>query len=187
MPHQVRFCSHCATELQWLSVDEDGGPKSRLRCPACGFTHWNNPTPVLAAVIELADRDGQILLARNAAWPGRFFGLVTGFMEAGETPEEGITREVGEETSLSVDSLGLIGVYEFLRMNQVIIAYHVRARGEIVLSPELTEYRTLAPERVKCWPAGTGRALADWLRTRGIEPQWMELPPGKRATEVDVD
>ena len=31
------------------------------------------------------------------------------------------------------------------------------------------------------------KALADWLRTRGIEPQYMELPPGKRATEVDVD
>ena len=44
-----------------------------------------------------------------------------------------------------------------------------------------------APAEIKCWPAGTGRALADWLRSRGIEPQWMELPPGKRATEVDVD
>jgi hypothetical protein len=72
-------------------------------------------------------------------------------------------------------------------MNQVIIAYHVRARGEIVLSPELTGVPDAGSERVKCWPAGTGRALADWLRTRGIEPQWMELPPGKRATEVDVD
>ena len=92
---------------------------------------------MLAAVIELVDRDGQILLARNAAWPGKFFGLITGFMEAGETPEEGIAREVAEETSLTVESLSLIGVYEFLRMNQVIIAYHAAARGEIVLSPEL--------------------------------------------------
>ena len=42
-------------------------------------------------------------------------------------------------------------------MNQVIIAYHAVARGEIVLSPELAEYQLLAPERVKCWPAGTGQ------------------------------
>ncbi len=187
MSFATTFCTHCATPLAPISLEEDGGAKTRLRCAACGWTHWNNPTPVLAAVIELADRDGQILLARNAAWPGRFFGLITGFMEAGETPEEGIAREVGEETSLAVDSVKLIGVYEFLRMNQVIIAYHVVAHGDIVLSPELTEYRTLAPEQVKCWPAGTGKALADWLRSRGIEPQWMELPPGKRATEVDVD
>jgi NAD+ diphosphatase len=73
-------------------------PKERLRCPACGWTHWNNPTPVLAAVIECTDRDGQVLLARNAAWKGRMFALITGFMEAGETPEEGIAREVAEET-----------------------------------------------------------------------------------------
>ena len=185
--HEVLFCTNCASRLAPIAVDEDGGAKTRLRCPACNWTHWGNPTPVLAAVIELTDRDGGLLLARNAAWPGKFFGLITGFMEAGETPEEGIAREVGEETSLTVDGLSLIGVYEFLRMNQVIIAYHAKAHGEIVLSPELIDYRIVAPERVKCWPAGTGKALADWLLSRGIEPQWMELPAGKRATEVDVD
>ncbi len=187
MSFSVTFCSNCATRLEPIAMVEDSGEKVRLRCPACGWTHWNNPTPVLAAVIECVDREGRILLARNAAWPGKFYGLVTGFMEAGETPEEGIAREVGEETSLTVEALSLIGVYEFLRMNQVIIAYHAKARGEIVLSPELVEYRTVAPERVKCWPAGTGRALADWLTSRGIEPQWLEVPPGKRATEIDVD
>ena len=66
-------------------------------------------------------------------------------MEAGESPQEGIAREVAEETSLQVDSLDLIGVYDFQRMNQVIIAYHAVARGEIVLSPELAEYRLFAP------------------------------------------
>ena len=103
MKHEVRFCSHCAQPLEWLSMEEDGGQKSRLRCAACGYTHWNNPTPVLAAVIELADRDGLVLLARNAAWQGRMFALVTGFMEADESPEEGIAREVAEETSLQVE------------------------------------------------------------------------------------
>ena len=182
-----RFCLNCATALAPIALEEDGGTKTRLRCPACGWTHWNNPTPVLAAVIELVDRDGQLLLARNAAWPGKFFGLITGFMEAGETPEEGIPREVAEETSLTVDSLDLIGVYEFLRMNQVIIAYHAAARGEIVLSPELVDYRLFAPERVNAgrpapagrWPTGCARAASS--------RSWMELPPGKRATEVDTE
>ena len=109
MSYQFNFCPNCATPLQLLTEMEDGGAKARLRCPACGWTHWNNPTPVLAAVIEMADRDGQVLLARNAAWPGKTFALITGFMEAGETPQDGITREVFEETSLKVDSLGLIG------------------------------------------------------------------------------
>ncbi|WP_088284435.1 NUDIX domain-containing protein [Ideonella sp. A 288] len=176
MSTPYRYCPSCATELQPIELLEDGGPKTRLRCPACQWTHWNNPTPVLAAVIECADRDGQVLLARNAAWSGRMFALITGFMEAGETPEEGLTREVAEETSLEVLSLKLIGVYDFQRMNQIIIAYHALARGEVRLSPELVEYKLYRPEELMCWPAGTGYALADWLRSRGHEPKFMEWP-----------
>lgn len=186
MSFEVRYCTNCAAALEWVSLMEDGGAKVRLRCPACGWTHWNNPTPVLAAVIELVDRDGQLLLARNAAWPSKdAFGLITGFMEANESPQEGIAREVMEETSPQVDSLALIGAYEFKRMNQVIVAYHARARGEIALSPELVEYKLVSPHRVKCWPAGTGQALADFLRSRGIEPEWLAWPPAARATSTD--
>ena len=171
-----RFCPQCAGALAWVTQLEDGGAKERLRCAACGFTHWNNPTPVLAAVIECTDRGGRVLLARNAAWSGRLFALITGFMEAGETPEEGIAREVQEETALTVDALSLIGVWDFQRMNQVIIAYQVQAHGEIVLSPELAEYKLFEPADVRCWPAGTGHALAAWLRSRGHLPQYIDLP-----------
>ena len=181
MAQDYRFCPACSTGLQPTETLEDGGLKTRLRCPACQWTHWNNPTPVLAAIIECADQDGRILLARNAAWSGRMFALITGFMEAGETPEEGITREVAEETSLEVLSLDLVGVYDFQRMNQVIIAYHALARGEVRLSPELAEYRLFSPATVRCWRAGTGYALADWLTARGHVPQWIELPPRVRA------
>ena len=153
-----RFCPACATELALISAAEDGGDKTRLRCPACGWTHWNNPTPVLAAVIECEDREGQLLLARNAAWPGKMFGLVTGFMEAGETPQAGILREVAEETSLAAEVVSLIGAYDFQRMNQLIVAFHVRARGEIRLSPELVD--------VPPFRAGAGALLAGRHRLR---------------------
>jgi len=171
--HEWRFCPNCASPLQSIAQMEDGGEKSRLRCPACAWTHWNNPTPVLAAVVEY---EGRILLARNAAWQGRRFALITGFMEAGETPREGIAREIKEETNLEAREVNLVGVYEFFRMNQVIIAYHARAEGEVRLSPELAEYKLFAFDDVMCWPAGTGYALADWLRGRGHEPKFMEMP-----------
>ena len=171
MSQSFRFCPSCATPLEMVQQMEDGGWKERLRCPACGYTHWNNPTPVLAAVIEY---NGQILLARNAAWTGRKFALITGFMEAGETPEGGIEREIEEETHLQTSELNLIGVYDFQRMNQVIIAYHAVCSGEVQLSPELVEYQLYAPEDVKCWPAGTGYALADWLKSRGYTPEFVD-------------
>ena len=168
------YCPQCANALALVTQLEDGGPKERMRCTRCVFTHWNNPTPVLAAIIECADRGGQILLARNAAWKGRMFALITGFMEAGESPEEGIAREVKEETSLDALATHLVGVYDFKRMNQVIIAYHVVARGEIVLSPELAEYKLFAPQDVRCWPAGTGLAMAQWLRSNGHTPRFLD-------------
>ncbi|MCU0763429.1 MAG: NUDIX domain-containing protein [Hydrogenophaga sp.] len=171
MSPPYRYCPDCAAPLALLGREEDGGFKQRLRCGACGFTHWNNPTPVLAAIVE---RDGHVLLARNAAWTARMYGLITGFMEAGETPEEGIRREIAEETSLEVSALSLVGVHDFQRMNQVIITYHAVAHGEVRLSPELVDYKLLPPGQVRCWPAGTGLALADWLRSRGHVPVFME-------------
>jgi NAD+ diphosphatase len=137
---------------------------------------------VLAAIVEV---NGQVLLARNAAWPEGTLGLITGFMEAGETPEEGIAREIAEETNLQVSALKLVGVHDFQRMNQIIITYHAVASGSVQLSPELAEYRLLPPERVKCWRAGTGLALADWLRGRGIEPIFIEwAKAGPKAEEA---
>ena len=166
-----RFCPSCATPLEMVAQMEDGGEKSRLRCPACGFTHWNNPTPVLAGIVQY---QGQILLARNAAWPATNFALITGFMERGETPEQGIARELKEETNLDADHIALIGVYEFIRKNELIIAYHVQASGEIRLSPELVEYRLVAPEKLKPWRAGTGYAMADWMRARGLPVEFID-------------
>ena len=171
MTHEFKYCPQCAMALAQVTQHEDGGDKTRLRCPACDYTHWNNPTPVLAAVVQY---HGQILLARNAAWSHRMFALITGFMEAGETPQEGITREIKEETNLETTALKLIGVYDFQRMNQVIIAYHAVCTGEVALSPELVEYKLYAPDQVKCWPAGTGYALADWLRSQGHVPEFIE-------------
>jgi NADH pyrophosphatase NudC (nudix superfamily) len=185
MAHEIRYCTNCATELQWIVQAEDSGDVKRLRCPACGWTHWGNPTPVLAAVVE--GDDGRVLLARNALWQEGVFGLVTGFMEAGESPEAGICREVLEETGLHARALRLLGCWEFLRMNQVLIAYHVRVAGgpgDVRLSPELVEYRWQTAEETRCWPAGTGYALARWIKDKGMEPRFGAFRPGQ-ASEPD--
>src|SRR2546421_684867 len=70
----------------------------------------------------------------------------------------------------------LIGVYEFIRKNEVIIAYHVKATGEIRLSEELAEYRLVVPGKLRPWRAGTGYAVADWMRARGLPIEFIDLP-----------
>jgi len=58
------------------------------------------------------------------------------------------------------------------------MVYHVVAKeGEIVIDEsELTGYKLVPIEEVQPWPAGTGIGLRDWLRTRGIERDFMEFP-----------
>ena len=51
MQYEPRHCTHCGTPLALITVAEYCGDKQRLRCPACGWTHWNNRTPVLAAIV----------------------------------------------------------------------------------------------------------------------------------------
>ena len=163
------FCPLCAAPLARGRVDE----RERDACTACRWVHWDNPTPVVAAVVEF---EGRVLLARNRQWPEKTFALVTGFLERGESPAEAVVREVKEETDLDAEAAGLIGVYDFAPMNQVIIAYHVPARGTVRLSEELADYRLIEPAKLRPWPLGTGQALADWMRSRGLPVHFLPLP-----------
>jgi NAD+ diphosphatase len=171
MTHQheshVRFCPHCAAPLSTGLH----GERTRLACLACGWVHWDNPTPVVAAIIEL---DGKLLLARNRAWPDKMFALVTGFLERDEHPSHAVLREVKEETDLDADGATLIGACDYRQLNQVILGYHVVARGQVRLSEELADYRLLDPARVRPWRAGTGLLLADWLRSRGLPVHFLD-------------
>lgn len=66
------------------------------RCPACGLHDWRNPAPAAGCAVL---RGGRVLLSRRARAPKKGqWDLIGGFVEAGETPEQAIRREVLEET-----------------------------------------------------------------------------------------
>lgn len=159
----MTHCMTCGKTL--VPAIEDPEDRSRLACPdpGCGYVFYDNPVPVVAAIVE---REGEIILARNAAWPEGMFALVTGFLEKGETPDDGIQREVREELGLSAVSCEFIGYYSFFQMNQLILAYHVVAKGEVRLSAEIAEVRYVKPEKLKPWPFGTGPAVRDFIHRK---------------------
>ena len=134
---------------------------------------WDNPTPAVGAIVE---HEGEIILARNAGWPPGFFALVTGYLEACEDPVKAVAREVKEELDLDVVETHLVGNYIFERKNEVMLCYHVVARGTVKLSEELAEYRRYKPEKLKPWKRATGLAVADWMRSRGLDFEWEERP-----------
>lgn len=157
----ARFCLRCGGPLAARAE----GALERLACnaPGCGFVHYDNPLPVVAAIVEL---DGDVVLVRQHGWPEKMFGLVTGFLECGEAPERGVLRELEEELGLAGEVVSLVGVYDFAVKNELIVAYHVRARGEPVLGDEIAQIKRVSPEKLRPWPFGTGLAVEAWLRRR---------------------
>ncbi len=158
MTSEFKFCPQCSTALE--AFEHEGIQRQRCANDDCNFIHWNNPTPVVAAIVE---HEGEVILAHNKLWPADWFGLITGFLEKGENPEAGILREVEEELGLKGEVIEFVGHYDFVQMNQLLIAYHVRAEGEIVLNEELDAFKRVRPEKLVPWPMGTGHAVRDWL------------------------
>jgi len=167
-----RYCPSCQSAL----VAREHGGRVRRACPreGCGFVAWDNPVPVVAAIVE---RDGEVILVRNLGRPETWYGLVAGFLEKGEHPEAGIRREIDEEIGLAVRDLEYLGIYPFELRNQIIFAYHALAEpGEIRLgTDELAGYKSIPIERLRPWPHGTGPALRDWLAARGYHPPVVEF------------
>ena len=162
MRPEFRFCPRCATGL----IEREAGGRVRQACPSaeCGFVHWGNPTPVVGAIIE---RDGHALLARGKNWPQKMFALVTGFLEAAESPEVGVRREVKEELGLESTLVSLVGLYPFEQQNQLLIVYHlIAAPGPVVLSDELAEYKEVPLDKLRAWPIGTGLAVQAFIDAR---------------------
>ncbi len=162
----MHFCPRCATPL--ASLEKAG--RERLACPGtdCGFVFYDNPLPVVAALVE---HEGDVLLVQSVGWPESWYGLVTGFLERDEEPEAAALRELREELGLEGTVVAPIGVYTFPQRNELIVAYHVEARGEVRLGPELAGYKRIRPEKLRPWPFGTGHAVRDWLAKRGLSPR----------------
>ncbi len=86
MTHEFRFCPNCATPLAWVA---DGRRRRKSAAALPGLRFHPLEQPDAGAGRRVIEYHGQVLLARNAAWPGKMYALITGFMEAGETPQGG--------------------------------------------------------------------------------------------------
>ena len=112
-----RFCQHCASSLVSRFLEEEG--RTRLVCSSCGFVHYLNPKLVANV---LPESGGRVLLLRRGIEPsyGKW-AFPGGYLELGESAEEGAEREALEEVGMQVRAGPLLGVYT--RVQHGVVAY----------------------------------------------------------------
>ncbi|OQW61835.1 MAG: hypothetical protein A4S17_09135 [Proteobacteria bacterium HN_bin10] len=163
----MTYCPQCRSTLEFKSVDG----VTRLACQheTCGFVYWDNPVPVVAALVLFHDR---YVIARHAGWPSGLFSVMTGYLERSETPEQAVVREVLEELGVTGQVTRPIGNYAFIEKNQLILAYEVVASGTLAVNHELVELKHLLPAELAEYDFGpliiTQALVKDWraLNTR---------------------
>ncbi len=118
----MKFCSQCGEGVT-LAIPE-GDNRERHVCNACSTIHYQNPRIITGT---LPVYDDQILLCKRAIEPRHgLWTLPAGFMENGETTEQGAVRETWEEASANVNDLALYSIFNLPQINQVYFFYRAQ-------------------------------------------------------------
>jgi len=118
----MKFCSQCGAPVT-LRVPP-GDTLERHVCNACHVIHYQNPRMVVGCIVEWDDR---VLLCRRAIEPRHGLWTVpAGYLEKGETVEQGAERETLEEANARVEIGPLYAVYNIPHIGQVYMLFRAR-------------------------------------------------------------
>ncbi len=134
-----RYCGACGSPTALVAGERCA------RCPSCGHQAYPRISPAMMVLIQ---RDASILLARHLNSPTGFFTALAGFVEAGESIEDAIHREVREEVGLKVSDVSYFGSQPWPFPHSLMVAFTAQyAAGDIVLDrSEIAEARWFGPD-----------------------------------------
>ena len=138
----MKYCSECGVPitLQWVASDR----RARYVCASCGLTHYKNPRVLVSCVVCWGDK---VLMCRRAQQPALGKWMVpSGFLECGETLEEGAARETLEETGVALDptQLQLCSIMNMTIVDQVAITFRTVLTSEPLTRPGAECFAALA-------------------------------------------
>ncbi len=151
-----RFCANCGAP----TVAEKAG--HARHCNACGAEHFPRTDPV---VIMLAlHRSGTVeraLVGRQSRFPKRFFSALAGFVEAGESLEEAVRRELFEEAGIRTGRVRYIASQPWPFPSSLMVGAFAEAQDDALNldGDEIEDARWVSKDEVRAAIAGTG----DWL------------------------
>ena len=143
----MKFCPACGQPVEMRIPEGDHLP--RAVCTACGTIHYDNPRIIAGCVIEV---NGKILMCKRAIEPRHGFWTVpAGFMENGESVQQGAAREAMEEALAHVQIGSLLAIVSVLRAHQVHIMFRARLDPEhpqFGVGPESLETQLYAESEI---------------------------------------
>jgi NAD+ diphosphatase len=100
-----RFCGRCGAPTEPASSER------AMRCPSCGLLAFPRIAPAMIVLVTRGPMgvDQEILLARGVQFQGPMYSCLAGFVEAGESLEDAVIREVREEVGITVGDVQYIG------------------------------------------------------------------------------
>jgi len=154
-----RFCGRCATPTE-LTAGERA-----MRCPACNLSAYPRISP---AIIVLVRKGDLALLAHGARFPAPFYSTLAGFVEAGESLEETLVREVKEEVGIDVGDIRYFGSQSWPFPNSLMLGFFATWKsGDIVIAPtEIVDAKWFRADELPMIPPplSISRKLIDvWL------------------------
>jgi NAD+ diphosphatase len=160
-----RYCGRCGTPTTPVL-----GERVR-RCPNCGLHAYPRVSPAIIVLITRGEHDERALLAWGTRRQQQFYSTLAGFVEAGETLEEALAREVKEEVGIDVRDVRYFGSQAWPFPHQLMIGYRARyAGGELVLQEsEIRDARWFTPAEIETVTAVrgpfsiAGRLIDGWI------------------------
>ncbi|RZS44184.1 NAD+ diphosphatase [Herbihabitans rhizosphaerae] len=127
-----RFCAACGT------ATEVGRSGWATRCPGCGIEEYPRTDPAVICLVHdgVGANGEQVLLARGPQWPENWLSVLAGFVEAGESLEACVAREIAEEVGLTVHDIRYLGSqpHPFPRSLMIGFAAHADRSAPLTLA-----------------------------------------------------
>jgi NAD+ diphosphatase len=114
-----RFCSRCGERTVIAAAGHI------RRCPACGAEHYPRTDP--AVIMLVLDEDDRALLGRQVHWPKGRFSTLAGFVEPGESVEQAVVREVGEEAGVAIGQVSYVASQPWPFPSSLMLGFVARA------------------------------------------------------------
>lgn len=160
----MKYCSECGHTVAKHIPEHDN--RERFVCTRCGTIHYQNPRIIAGCLPVFA---GQILLCRRNIEPRKgYWTLPAGFMEEGETLQQGAARETLEEAGINVTAGPLLSMISVPHISQVHIFFlaQMDSAQHASSTSESTEIKLFAPQDIPwdeiAFPT-VSRTLRDYL------------------------